>query len=145
MVKLKGGPWSHFPMNFTELKIHIGRRVAMARKARGFTQAKLAEALRCEPEWVSQLERGKTPSLDMLWSIATVLQISLTELVGDDVPARPTLSPSRARLHAVASSLPEWQVEWAADVLVSMAAAVREHTEPKLGSLPSIGDGDRDA
>ena len=132
-------------MNFTDLKIHIGRRVAAARKARGFTQANLAEVLRCEPEWVSQLERGKTPSLDMLWSIATVLQISLAELVGDDVPASPTLSPSRARLHAVASSLPEWQVEWAADVLASMAAAVRENTEPKPAAAPSSGDGDRDA
>lgn len=127
-------------MTFSELKLHIGRRVAKARKIRGFTQAKLAELLGCEPEWISQLERGATPSLDTLWSIAEALHVSLADLVGDSLPVAPTLSPARARLQAVTSTMPEWAVEWAADTLASMAANLQEHTELRASAQDKEND-----
>ncbi len=59
----------------------LGRRVAEYRKARGLTQAQLAERSHVATETISRLERGAAiPSIARLASVAQVLGVELHEL-----------------------------------------------------------------
>jgi transcriptional regulator with XRE-family HTH domain len=52
----------------------IGQRIKQARKAKGYTQEKLAEGLGVSIVYVSQIENGKTKlNLEMLMRIAHLL------------------------------------------------------------------------
>ena len=52
----------------------IGRRIKQARKAKGYTQEKLAEKLDISIVYVSQIENGRTKlNLEMLFRIAHLL------------------------------------------------------------------------
>jgi len=63
----------------------VGRRVAEARKARGFTQETLAEAIGIEPVTLSRLETGdRALSLSTLGRISSALNFGLGELLGVD-------------------------------------------------------------
>jgi transcriptional regulator with XRE-family HTH domain len=78
----------------------VGRRVAQARKDRGFTQEALAEAVQIEPVTLSRLETGdRALSLSTLASIATVLGVGLGDLLDDGrvIPA-PEHGPEEAEL-----------------------------------------------
>lgn len=60
----------------------IGRRIKQARRNRGMTQERLAEALSVSVGYISQLERGVTKiNLDTLAAIAARLDCELSELV----------------------------------------------------------------
>jgi transcriptional regulator with XRE-family HTH domain len=59
-------------------------KVAVKRREIGLTQAQLAELLDVEPDTVSRMERGLLiPSLERLLDYANVLNVSLSELLGD--------------------------------------------------------------
>lgn len=61
------------------------------RKAKGFSQLSLAQAIGTSQAFVCELERGrKLPSFDTLLKIAKVLDCSLDDLV--DVKAAPAQS-----------------------------------------------------
>ena len=67
-------------------KKQFGRRVNSARKDRGMTSDKLAEACNVNPTYLRQIESGmKTPSLPLFIEICRVLKVSpnymLPELV----------------------------------------------------------------
>jgi transcriptional regulator with XRE-family HTH domain len=64
----------------------LGRNIAKHRKAAGLTQAQLAERVDVQPETISRIESGKSPSLDLLAQISDVLELELHELfrVNDD-------------------------------------------------------------
>lgn len=81
-----------------ELVRRIGRRVAQARKDRGWTQEQLSEAVGLEPVSLSRLETGdRAMLLSTLASIARVLNVSLGDLV--DVAKEPApLVHSRVEL-----------------------------------------------
>ena len=60
----------------------IGTRIKEARRAKHWTQAKLAEISGVEPSYISHIERAVTKlSLPTLMSIANALNVSLEELV----------------------------------------------------------------
>ena len=78
----------------------VGRRVALARTARGFTQEQLSEVLGIEPVSLSRLETGdRALSLTTLGLIADALGLGLGHLVGveADLP-KPDLAPQEAEL-----------------------------------------------
>src|SRR5208337_595878 len=59
----------------------IGIRIAVLRKERDITQARLAELINVTTETVSRLERGVSiPSLQTLENISQALNVSLKEL-----------------------------------------------------------------
>ncbi|MBV2184692.1 MAG: helix-turn-helix domain-containing protein [Rhizobium sp.] len=62
----------------------LGRNIAAARKAQGWTQATLAERVGMEPESISRIERGATlPSLAVLERLAALLRTSVADLLAE--------------------------------------------------------------
>jgi transcriptional regulator with XRE-family HTH domain len=68
----------------------LGRRVAEARRSRGLSVAKLAEAAGVSKAYVHQIENGDCPrpSAQVLFDIAQVLGTSIAHLLGR-APAEP--------------------------------------------------------
>lgn len=80
----------------------IGSALKEVRKARGFTQAELAEAVGRTTDALSQIERGvSVPTVDTLILLASKLCISLDQLVGSD----DGVSQARRNRLAVANAL----------------------------------------
>ena len=51
------------------------------RKQRGLTQEKLAEAINCNPKYISEIEsRNKFPSPETIDAVASALNITITQL-----------------------------------------------------------------
>jgi transcriptional regulator with XRE-family HTH domain len=68
----------------------IGRNIAERRKQLNMKQDQLAEALNVEPQTISRFERAThAPSLKTLEKLATVLAISITDLLNTDSPPPP--------------------------------------------------------
>lgn len=64
------------------LKPIIAARTRAARRARGMTQAELADAVSRTVEAISNIERGLSlPPLDLLQRIAETLEVSLVDLL----------------------------------------------------------------
>lgn len=80
------------------MSIRLGRNLAGYRKALGLTQEQLAQRLGVEPETISRFERGATaPSLATLEKIAALLQVRISDLLGE---ASPMPSDAAMILHA---------------------------------------------
>ena len=81
-------------MNHEELKLQIGSNITLYRKARGMTQAELAQKLNYSDKAVSKWERGESiPDVLTLADIARQFEITLNELVygpaEEEIPAAP--------------------------------------------------------
>jgi len=62
----------------------IGERIRQARKAKGYSQEKLAELCAISYTYLGRLERGeKQPSLDTLVRLTGCLGVSLTDVLID--------------------------------------------------------------
>ena len=105
-----------------ELLRAIGRRVAEARQARGWTQATLAEAVGIEPISISRQETGQRAlSLSTLAVMAGALEVSLGDLLDVDRPIPPSGKlPGEAELLHVYRGLDEEQ----RDLLLRLAKDV---------------------
>lgn len=58
----------------------IGSTIREQRKAKGFTQAELAYLLHCSETYLSRIENGARPSLEILIAIAELLELDLNAL-----------------------------------------------------------------
>ncbi len=68
----------------------IGRRVAERRRARGWTQAQLAQAAGMPASAVGVIERGDREAyVSRLWALADALGIRMVDLVPDAAMVRP--------------------------------------------------------
>lgn len=62
----------------------VGNRIAALRQSRNWSQAELACRLQVEPETIDRLECGtSTPTLQTLESLATALQVRISDLVNE--------------------------------------------------------------
>jgi DNA-binding XRE family transcriptional regulator len=69
-------------------RLAVGARIARERRARGWTQARLAEAVEIESSTLSRYECGvRVPPLHVVLDIARVLRVPLSTLL--DVPEGP--------------------------------------------------------
>lgn len=89
--------------NAAKLKLTVGRRVAEVRRAKGWTQERMAERLDCSVQWLSRVEGGgENMTIDTLVTLANVLGIGVVELLtateGDELKrrARPKGRPKKA-------------------------------------------------
>lgn len=84
----------------------IGKRVAQARKERGFTQEQLAETVGIEPVSLSRLETGdRAMSLSTLTKIAQAIGVKPSDLVGDALMPVPRRNAEDAVLVRVFAGL----------------------------------------
>ncbi|KUF17218.1 helix-turn-helix domain-containing protein [Streptomyces silvensis] len=129
----------------------IGRRIALARKARGLTQLQLAQRIPCSKSLIAQVERGHKPATPSLTAgAARALRVRLEQLTGqpyDDTPH----CRVRDTIPAVQTSMLSWDVpdeqlpprpfsELAADVAQASALG-RKAQYVRLGqALPPLLD-----
>ena len=74
--------WFIFSYAITVLSEAIGKTIKNLRKQKGVSQEKLADAIDSHQVYISEIERGlKMPSLSILYEIAKIFGVSLTELV----------------------------------------------------------------
>ena len=67
--------------------ISVGRRIAIARTEKGYSQATLAEKANISVSHLSNIERGrKSLSAEVLFKIAEALQTSVDSLLFTDIP-----------------------------------------------------------
>ena len=60
----------------------FGKRLAEIRNRQGMTQEKFSFALKVDRTYVSYIERGeRNPSLYLLWRMARVLKVRLSDLM----------------------------------------------------------------
>ncbi len=98
-----------------EIGKQVGRRLKLAREARGLTQAQLAELLGKSVETISNFERGKVvTSLVTLDRLARHLNIRVKDFFDDGPPVAATtepLSEAAAKVRNAAVLLPEDDLE----------------------------------
>jgi transcriptional regulator with XRE-family HTH domain len=87
----------------------MGRRLRVAREARGLSLREVARRINVSPSFVSQVERGKAnPSVGTLYALVSELGASLDELMGEDpdVAAEVETPPDGAVavVHAIAEA-----------------------------------------
>lgn len=58
----------------------LAANIKRARAEAGLTQVELAELAECTDQYISEIERGKVPSLKVLANIAIALDVALSEL-----------------------------------------------------------------
>jgi transcriptional regulator with XRE-family HTH domain len=83
----------------------IGAAIAVRRKAKGLTQAQVAEMMGVEKETISRIETGViSPTLNRLRQIAEILDCSLSDLFRSDSTA---VSDQAESISDMIHSLPE--------------------------------------
>ena len=100
------------PRNRDETLLHaVGQRVAEVRKAQGWTQERLSEAVGLQAISLSRLENGaRALSLSTLARIADVLEVGLGDLLDVERPMpAPTKLPGETELLRLFRGLDEEQ------------------------------------
>jgi transcriptional regulator with XRE-family HTH domain len=65
----------------SEIAKLVGKRIYYYRKARGLTQARLADKAGVHHTYIGQIERGeKNATIRLLWNISQALEIPITSL-----------------------------------------------------------------
>ena len=68
----------------------VGKKIALLRKERNWSQKDLAAAMEESPHRISHWEQGDTvPELDRLIHLSQLFEVSLQELTGQDWPVIP--------------------------------------------------------
>jgi transcriptional regulator with XRE-family HTH domain len=71
--------------NFPIVRARVGKNVARFRRAKGMTQAEVAERFGCETDYVSRIERGKENlTLQSLTKLAELLDVEPAELLASE-------------------------------------------------------------
>ena len=80
--------------NNNELNEKIAKNLAYYRKKAGFTQAELAEKINYSDKSISKWESGNgIPDVYTLVQLSKLYEVSLNELVGEDVPQQLPTKP----------------------------------------------------
>ncbi|TDD87134.1 helix-turn-helix domain-containing protein [Actinomadura rubrisoli] len=88
----------------------IGRRIARARKLRGFTQQQLAQRVPCSKSLIAQVERGHKPASSALVAgAARALRVGVSELTGQPYRGQ---SPREDRVHATIPDIRRALLSW---------------------------------
>lgn len=92
-----------------KLAEQFGRTVRALRKARGMTQARLAEKSSLSEEWIRRIERGSgAPSFDALEALANALSATVADLF-----SLPSAREQRmAKIDVLMAELDEPGLEW---------------------------------
>ena len=115
----------HMPRPAISPRSEVGQRLATLRQAKGLTQKQLAEKIGVNQQDIAYWERqAPAPRGDVLPKIATVLEISVDELLGVR-PIKARREGPKGRLHKVfvdASQLSRRQQQKIAEVVQALVA-----------------------
>lgn len=101
--------------------VRIGLRVSALRRAKGLTQAKLAEEADKSLDAISSLERGKyRPTLETLVAVARALDVPVSALLDGDRADNPKRARLLARLVAAGRSLSDADLETAVELVEAL-------------------------
>ncbi|GFE87776.1 helix-turn-helix transcriptional regulator [Steroidobacter agaridevorans] len=112
----------------------LGARICQLRKARGFTQAELARAIRVSQQAVFAYELGeRRVSVLVLAKIARVFSVSVEELVGIAPPTRAAksrLSPRAIRNAERLQALSKTQQRFVVRIIDTLEQSGRRSASP---------------
>jgi|AGTN01.1.fsa_nt_gi Predicted transcriptional regulators len=114
-------------MNSDRLKAAIGANVKAIRERRGWNQDQLGEAVGRTYQAISLIERGETlPPLSTLGAVATVLGVSLADLLSEEsLPVKSRRSDLLKRVEVVLADFSDDQLETAAKMLTVLREGFR--------------------
>ena len=103
---------NNFEFDFTP----IGQDIKLSREAKGMTREDVSEIVDYVPRHIQAIENeGQIPSVELLIQLATILDVSLDELIFKD--KRPTKSSIRRRVDTLLDGLED------KDLIIIEAAA----------------------
>lgn len=93
--------------------IEIGKRIRRFRQERGITQEELAYEIDTSAAYISNIERGiKKPSLQKLFDIADIFQVTLNDLIYDEPDILPEAAHQTLRtLYKVEKRYKGWGLQ----------------------------------
>jgi transcriptional regulator with XRE-family HTH domain len=105
-----------------DLKRQIGRQIAAARLARGYTQERLAELTERSVEAISNLERGKSfPSVETLESLSHHLGTPVRDFFNNGSGPLDRRAKLELKGRSLLHQLPDGFLEIAIDQLMALA------------------------
>ena len=106
--------------------ITVGKKIRSVRMRKGMSQSMLAEMVEVSPPYISCIENGvKNASIETLVKIANALQVSIDELLDDNLEDNLIASP-RA-FEVVLSDCNEYEKRILLDMVSSMKKALRDN------------------
>ena len=112
-----------------EVERLLGKRIALMRKERGFSQAQLAEAIDVAPETISRLERGvSVPSVSTLEDIVEALNITLKDIFEFHIPPKKQTPSDRdiARIISLLKMRKPLEIQMAHSILKDVFRAMEK-------------------
>jgi transcriptional regulator with XRE-family HTH domain len=107
-----------------KLAERFGLEVRARRKARGLTQAQLAEASELSVEWIRRIERGAgTPSFDAIEALSAALGTS----AGDFFKSLSAREGRATKIDAMLTKLSEDELAWLEGVIHAAVSYPRNH------------------
>lgn len=108
--------------------ITVGKKIRSIRKRKGLSQLQLADMVKVSPPYISCVENDvKNASIETLVRIANALQVSIDELLDDNLENELIASP-RA-FEVVLSDCNEYEKRVLLDMVSSMKKAMRDNSE----------------
>ncbi len=99
---------------------HIGRRIRQERMRNKLSQEELSEMINSSPQYISLIETArKKPSLEMLIRIANALQVSIDQLIAEN------LTTNQIRYDAELSRILKGCSNYERRVILDIATAIR--------------------
>ena len=79
----------------------FGQAIKAARKAKGISRNQLADTLNIAPRYIASIENsGQHPSLQILYELVTLLDVSVDQFFFPGTGTREVHTPPSARYHA---------------------------------------------
>ncbi len=107
----------------------IGERVREHRALLGLTQAELAERSNLNTSYIGQIERGlREPSFKALWKIAGALNLSLSELLAEELKEEDLI---KSEIHRLLDEWPPPQQHVILDIIRKFPSLLPEDEEER--------------
>ena len=100
-----------------ETKRVVGLRIKNLRRARGYSQEKLAEIIGINPKYLSSIERGEeNPTLDLLMRLSLGLKVEMQEIFNVEYEGQPPQN-LRRKLQALVGEIKDQDLSRAFRIL----------------------------
>ncbi len=103
-----------------ETKRVVGLRIKNLRRARGYSQEKLAEIIGINPKYLSSIERGEeNPTLDLLMRLSQGLKVEMHEIFNVEYEGQPPQN-LRRKLQALVGEIKDQDLSRAIRILSAL-------------------------